>query len=127
MEMNEDKYLVCPVCKFDSTHFVTTIELEDDDCYHLIAASINGTKILILKNIEYPYRSQKSAHLLFVCEDQHYFHKSFDGHKGIISIDCNPIMDQLCNYLNETKIEYNMDITHNLTNEIRVFFKEKII
>lgn len=127
MEMKEDNYLKCPVCKFENTHFITTIGLKDDDCNNLIAASINGAKIAILRKVKYPYRSQKSVHLLFVCEEQHYFHKSFDGHKGIISIDSNPIMDQLCNYLNDTKIEYNMDITQDLIKEIEVFFKEKIV
>lgn len=119
---SEDDYLKCPVCDYDYTHLEKLITFEDDDYNHLVSYSLcDGKKNRINRKINYPYRSQGNVQLLFWCEDHHYFYKGFDGHKGNVSVDQNPIMVQLCNFLN--KIPNNVPTTEfNLVDQINYFF-----
>lgn len=123
----ESNFLLCSKCGFDYTHLLTSLKFTDDDSYKLLKVSFDSQEIDIShKKIKYPYRSQGNIHLLFFCEDQHYFHKSFDGHKGCIHVDENPIMTLLCDYLNrrlKTKqFEGNDYSNTDLESEIKNFF-----
>ena len=123
----QNNYLLCTVCGYDYTHFLTSINLIGDDDYNLLRVSFDGIDIDLSKNkLGYPYRSQGNINLIFFCEDQHYFYKSFDGHKGSIHLDDNPIMDQLCTYLNseakKKKLEFNAFYDNSLKNKIADFF-----
>lgn len=92
--------MLCSVCDFDYTHLIGTIEVIDNDEYQAVEFIINN-KYPISTNVKYGYRSQGNIHLLFRCEDGHFFIKSFDGHKGHVFMDDNSLMDDLSSYLND--------------------------
>lgn len=88
---NQEDYLKCAVCGYDYTHLEKIITFEDDDYNRLTTYCLGDRgKIKMNRAIYYPYRSQGNVQLLFYCEEQHYFYKGLDGHKGNISIDQNP-------------------------------------
>ncbi|MCM1368498.1 MAG: hypothetical protein NC184_06805 [Roseburia sp.] len=55
---------------------------------------------------EYPFRSQGNAHLIFLSEYGVWFGLSFDGHKGDMFVNSNPIIDYLIKKLN---IDWEID------------------
>lgn len=121
--------LKCPICDIDESHLLTDIEIKDDDHYNLISITVAGKYFIEIKNkIKYQYRSQKSVHLLIICEGGHYYHQSFDGHKGKIFKDRNLIMDQLCQYLNAEVysggLKFDLDFNQELMAKIGNFFKK---
>lgn len=91
--------LHCSVCNHDYAHLIGTIEVIDNDEMQAIEFIINNKYSIKIKT-KYEYRSQDNIHLLFRCEDGHFFIKSFDGHKGNIFMDENALMDELTSYLN---------------------------
>ncbi|MET3507046.1 hypothetical protein [Halalkalibacter oceani] len=91
--------LICPVCDFDHMHILGFIEVRDDDDYQTKEVIVNNQYRIPVKT-RYNYRSQGNIHLLFICEDGHFSIKSFDGHKGVVVIDENILMDNLSSYLN---------------------------
>lgn len=122
-----ENILKCNVCGFDYSHLVACIDFVDDDCYRLKSVIVNNQYVIDnFKEIKYQYRSQNSIHLLFICEEGHFFHKSFDGHKGNIYVDNNTIMDELCRFLNDDRNEnenYNMSFSFEILGKIESFFK----
>lgn len=127
MEMNN--VLLCSVCKFDYTHFIGTIQVTDNDEYQACDFIVNQKYPITVKT-KYEYRSQGNLHLLFRCEDGHFFIKSFDGHKGNVFIDNNQLMDDLASYLNEVYKEdekRSLSLDYELLGNIEKFlFSKKI-
>lgn len=122
-----DKFVECHVCNFEYSHILGTIHVEDDDDYH-IKKLIIDSKYTILTNIKYEYRSQGNIHILFRCEDGHFFIKSFDGHKGIVNYDDNKFMEQLAEYLNQTyddQTEFSFDLNFELIGNIEKYLRMK--
>lgn len=123
------KILKCGVCDFEYTHLVTTIKIHDDDNYNLISVTVDDQyEIKVEKDMKYPYRSQNSISLLFICEDGHYFYKSFDGHKGNIFIDKNEVMHELCAFLNDENKENKIlssAVNYNLLAQIEKFLNKE--
>lgn len=121
----EDKLLECLVCDNDYTHLVTTLSFEDDDSYKTTKVTVGG-RYEIPCTVEYRFRSQGNIHLIFICEDGHYFIKSFDGHKGNVLIDENPLIDDLSRYLNENNgqddMRFNFDF--KLLGQIESFLQK---
>lgn len=99
-----------------------------DDFYNLIAVRVSGKyDIRLSKKMRYDFRSQGNIHLLFICEHGHYFHKSFDGHKGNVFVDENTIMDELCNFLNNKRIDEEdiyWGLNYKLLAHIEEFFNK---
>ena len=92
--------MLCPICDFENNHIIAHITAIDNDNYETTEFIING-KYNISARLKYNFRSQGNIHILFSCEDGHFHAKSFDGHKGIVFVDENPLMDEIALYLNE--------------------------
>lgn len=121
--------LRCPLCEYDYIHLIGTIEVIDNDEGQAIEFMINHKHSLAIKT-KYEYRSQGNIHLLFRCEDGHFFIKSFDGHKGNVFMDENTLMDELTSYLNEVyQNEKNLFFTlsFELLGNIEKFLKTQKI
>lgn len=121
----------CSVCDFDYTHLIGIIEVIDNDEYQAVEFIINN-KYPISTKVKYGYRSQGNIHLLFRCEDGHFFIKSFDGHKGNVYTDDNTLMDELSSYLNhlyegESDEERFLSFNYGLLANIEKFLKTKKI
>lgn len=83
---------------YTNLHLIFTIEFYDDDCYRTRYVIINGKKYEL--NIRYGFRSQGNAHLIFLSEGCAWFGLSFDGHKGDMFVNSNPIIAYLVKILN---------------------------
>ncbi len=119
--------LNCSVCNFDYSHLITTIEVNDNDEYETTEFVINSQHRIPAK-IDYLFRTQGNIHLLFRCEEGHFFIKSFDGHKGNVFIDENPLMDDLVAYLNVLNKEpqnltSSWNLSFGLLGQIETFLK----
>lgn len=102
MKVSKEGYLKCGVCGYDHMHLIGIIEAYDNDSYELTKLVINKEHIIKPdKKIRYEYRSQGNVHLLYRCEEGHFSITSFDGHKGIVVVNQNPLMDALTGFLNE--------------------------
>lgn len=121
--------MLCSVCGFDYTHLIGTIEVIDNDEYQAVEFIINN-KYPISTKFKYGYRSQGNIHLLFRCEDGHFFIKSFDGHKGNVFMDDNILMDELASFLNDlykNDEERFLSFNYGLLANIEKFLKAKKI
>lgn len=111
--------LCCSVCNYDYTHLIGTIEVVDNDENQAVNFIINQQYQISIKT-KYQFRSQGNIHLLFRCEDGHFFIKSFDGHKGNVFIDNNNLLDGLVIYLNnvykdeENSFSFNYELLANI-------------
>lgn len=126
-ELKMEKYLHCPICDFEYANIIATLEVSDDDHYQTKEVVVNHTYPIRVKT-EYSYRSQGNIHILFQCEDGHFFIKSFDGHKGIVNIDSNLLMDELTEHLNivyKDKKDISLGFDFVLLGNIEKFFKHK--
>jgi len=123
--IKEDNLLKCSVCEDDYTHLVTTLKFEDDDHYKTTKVTVNS-QYEIPCAVEYRFRSQGNIHLVFICEEGHYFIKSFDGHKGNVLVDENPLIDDLSRYLNENnnQDEMRLNFDFKLLGQIESFLNE---
>ncbi|MDF1510670.1 hypothetical protein PZE06_21275 [Robertmurraya sp. DFI.2.37] len=122
-----NQYLLCPVCDYDYSHIIATLQVKDNDDYQTTEVIVNQTYPISVKT-EYKYRSQGNMHILFQCEEGHYFIKSFDGHKGNVSIDENPLMDELAEYLNRVykdQKKLSLSFNYELLGNIEKFLKSK--
>lgn len=118
-----ENVLHCPVCDFDYSHIIGTIQVKDNDNYQSTEFIINHTFPISAK-VHYEYRSQGNIHILFICESGHYFIKSFDGHKGNIFVDENPLMNELTDFLNNVykdRDEWNDSLDYELLANIEKF------
>lgn len=99
MSINED---IMEVRKghevFTNFHLMFTVVFNDDDCYNATAVTINGNRYPL--QIRYPFRSQGNAHLIFLSEHYVWFCLSFDGHKGDMFVNSNPVMQYVIKILN---------------------------
>lgn len=119
-----EKVLPCSICNLQNTHLITTFSFTDNDSYVATNVEIDG-RININIDTQYNYRSQGNIHLLFLCEDGHYFAKSFDGHKGGVFLDTNSPMDKLVKFLNENetlKDDYTFTLSDKLLGIIVSYF-----
>jgi len=121
----------CSVCDFDYIHLIGTIKVIDNDYYQAVEFIINN-KYPISTKVKYDYRSQGNIHLLFRCENGHFFIKSFDGHKGNVYTDDNALMDELSSYLNnvyedDSDEERFLSFNYNLLANIEKFLETKKI
>lgn len=119
----------CPVCDYEYTHILGTIQVKDNDDYQTTELIINQVHSIPAK-VKYKFRSQGNFHMLFRCEDGHFFIKSFDGHKGIVVVDDNPLMEELAEYLNkvyENQKKLTLSIDYELLGNIDKFLKSKQI
>lgn len=94
-----ENLLLCSVCENDYTHILGTIEAKDDDRGKTVELIVNHQHSIPVQ-VPYSYRTQGNLHILFRCEDGHFFFKSFDGHKGNVFVDDNKLMDDLAKNLN---------------------------
>ena len=93
------KTLTCPYCKDDHTHFLATIRIRTD--YEEVAKSLKiNDRYSIDLDFPYQFRSRENIHLLFRCENNHYFIESYDDHKGQIFINQNDMIEDLERNLN---------------------------
>lgn len=116
--------LHCSVCEFEYTHLIGTIQVKENDSYMATEVIVNHEH-RISTNVKYNFRSQGNIHLLFRCENGHFFIKSFDGHKGNVYIDDNPLMDELADYLNKAykeQTELTLYFNYELLGNIEKFF-----
>lgn len=120
MKVSEEGHLQCGVCGFDYTHLVATIEAYDNDNYELTELVVNRQYTIVCRSKKrYNFRSQGNVHLLYRCEDGHFSIISFDGHKGVVLVDQNPLMNDLARFLNEKtkeqrkkqQLSFEMDYT----------------
>lgn len=102
--MNE--HTKCPQCENEYVEQQGMLIFDVDDDYQ--AKSVKylndaGDVVFTLPvDFRYGYRSQSNVHILFHCEaTEHYFAKSFDGHKGNIYNDDNNVILTLCAYLSK--------------------------
>src|SRR4051812_4417455 len=94
------KILICPYCKDDHTHFMATIRIQTD--YHEIARSLKiNDHYSVDLDVPYFFRSRENIHLLFRCENNHYFIESFDDHEGQIFVNENYLIEDLERSLND--------------------------
>jgi len=117
--------VLCKVCEHDYTHIIGTIHVKDNDHYQATEIIVNH-KYSIPTNAEYRYRSQGNVHILFSCEGGHFFMKSFDGHKGNVMEDENPLMDELVDFLNDkykNEKALKLEIDFELLGCIESYFK----
>ena len=122
-----DQYVHCSVCDYDYSQIIATLQVKDNDDYQTTEVIVNQRYPIAVKT-EYKYRSQGNLHILFQCEEGHYFIKSFDGHKGNVSIDDNPLMAELADYLNKVykdQEEFSLSFNYELLGNIEKFFKSK--
>lgn len=121
-----ESYVICSVCEHDYTHILGTIQVKDDDHYHATEFIINQ-EYRIPAMVKYNFRSQGNIHILFKCESGNFFIKSFDGHKGNVHIDDNPLMDELAEYLNKTykkQKESSLSFDYELLGNIEKFINQ---
>ncbi len=119
-------YLHCSVCDFDYTHIIGTIQVKDNDNYQTTEFIVNH-EYRISAEKKYNFRSQGNIHILLRCEEGHFFIKSFDGHKGNVHIDENPLMDELAYYLNKVykkQKELTLYFDFELLGNIEKFLKQ---
>lgn len=119
------KQVLCKVCEFDYAHIIGTMNVKDNDRYQATEVIVNN-EYSISTNARHEYRSQGNVHILFGCEEGHFFIKSFDGHKGNMFEDENPLMDGLAEYLNDKyKDEEYLTLTldFELLGNIENYFK----
>lgn len=119
-------YVLCSVCDHDYTHIMGTIQVKDDDQYQTTEFIINQ-EYRIPAQVKYKFRSQGNIHIIFRCESGHFFIKSFDGHKGNVHIDSNPLMEELADYLNKTykkQKESSLSFDFELLGNIEKFIKQ---
>lgn len=112
--------------KHDCMHIVALLCLNDDDSYNITSVTINEKytiEIPVTKTIRTPYRSQGNYHILFSSETGPYFYKGFDGHKGNMFFDANPVMDDLVKYINKAKVESKSAFDFELLGVIEKFFR----
>ena len=122
-----EKTVHCLICDFEYSHIVATLQVTDDDNNQTTEIVVNHTYSIMAK-MKYQYRSQGNIHILFQCEDGHFFIKSFDGHKGIVFMDTNPLMDELTEHLNKVykgQEELSLSFDFELLGNIEKFFKHK--
>lgn len=122
-----ENVLHCPICDFDYSHLIATIQVKDDDNYQTTEIIVNHTFPISAK-VHYEYRSQSNIHILFMCEDGHYFIKSFDGHKGNVFVDENPLMNELSAFLNniyKDREEWKDIVDYELLSNIEKFLNSK--
>jgi len=120
--------LNCPTCDFENNHIIATLTVEDDDSYGTSQIIVNG-KYSISARVKYGFRSQGNIHILFSCESGHFFIKSYDGHKGIVFIDENSLMDELVEYLNgfnKNNEDAKWSFDYEILGQIESFFKEQV-
>lgn len=121
--------LLCSVCDYDYTHLIGMINVKDNDDYQATDFVVNQKYTISVKT-NYQFRSQGNIHLLFRCEDGHFFVKSFDGHKGMVFLDENPLMYDLGNHLNkvyEKEDKLSLSLDYELLGNIEKFFTSKRI
>jgi hypothetical protein len=126
-ELKVEKYLHCPICDFDYSHIIATLQVTDDDNNQTTEVVVNHTYPIKVKT-DYRYRSQGNIHILFQCEDGHFFIKSFDGHKGNVYIDTNPLMAELTDHLNKVyndQEELSLSFDFEILGNIEKFFNYK--
>ncbi|OEH53935.1 hypothetical protein AQ616_15795 [Oceanobacillus sp. E9] len=124
-KVEDGNFLECPICNFEYSHLIATLSVIDNDQYETSEILVNNEYRIVSKN-EYKFRSQGNLHILFRCEDGHFFIKSFDGHKGIVYVDDNPLMENLTKFLNESysnRDEITYDFNYELLGNIEIFFK----
>lgn len=104
-----NQYTSCPQCVSEYAQQQGMLIFEVNDSYQ--AKSVKylnnaGDVVFTLPvKFKYDYRSQSNIHILFQCEaTDHYFTKSFDGHKGNIYNDDNHAVRHLCEYLTEQEL-----------------------
>lgn len=121
--------LYCSVCDHDYAHLIGTIEVIDNDENQAVEFMINRKYSIAIKT-KYEYRSQGNIHLLFRCEEGHFFIKSFDGHKGNVFMDENTLMDELTSYLNgvyQNEKDLFFKLNYDLLGNIEKFLKTQKI
>lgn len=117
----------CQICNFEYSHIVGTIQVVDNDSYKATKVIINN-EYSILTKVPYEYRSQGNIHILFRCEEGHFFIISFDGHKGMVFFNDNRLMDELVEYLNQkynNQHEFSLSLDSEILGNIENFFRKK--
>lgn len=121
------KMLTCPTCESDYAHLIGTLQVTDNDERQTTEVVVNHQHSIPVQ-VHYEYRSQGNLHILFRCESGHFFIKSFDGHKGNVFVDENPLMDELVNHLNHAYKDDNgssLSFDYELLGNIEKFLKQK--
>lgn len=124
-KMNQATNMTCH-CGDDYFHLMARLEFKDNDNYQVTSVKVDGEhKITFSSPIKYPYRSQGNLHLLFAGECGHFAAKSFDGHKGYIFLDQNPLMYELCRYLDCSIGEFQSKVDYRVLAAMERFFQIK--
>lgn len=123
IEMNNTK---CKICGSDYINIVATMLLKVNDSYGAELVYVNNEAFIV--DVKYPYRSQGNSHVILWCENgRHFLIKSIDGHKGMVYVDDNSLMNELTDFLNHCfnrQGDMEFDLIFNIKN-IKTFFRNK--
>lgn len=98
--------LPCEYCGHKQTNFLMYFDTEYDENFNIISMKNNfGYKARFNNSNKILTNSLSSTHLLFGCEDGHYFYSSAECKQPKQECDDSLIMSELCDYLNEEEYD----------------------